>query len=83
MQPSSGWGGGVPDRVQDGSQDDLVGAALQDDLDVPLQQPRLGEELGLGGKWFRALRAVGFPLEGGTLQRNAARKVFRRTTADP
>lgn len=62
--------GGGPDRVQDGSQDDLVGAALQDNLDVPLQQPRLGEELGLGGKRLRGLRAVGFTLEGGTLQRN-------------
>lgn len=60
--------------MQDGSQDDLVGAALQDDLDVPLQQPRLGEELGLGGKRLRALRAIGFPLEGGTLERKDTEK---------
>lgn len=72
-----GWGG--PDRVQDGSQDDLVGAALQDDLDVPLQQPRLGEELGLGGKRLRALRAVGFPLESGALERKDAEKKFKKT----
>lgn len=63
--------------MQDGSQDDLVGAALQDDLDVPLQQPRLGEELGLGGKRLWALRAVGFPLEGGTLERkDTEKKIF-------
>lgn len=63
-----------PHRVQDGPQDDLVGAALQDDLDVPLQQPRLCEELGLGSKRLRGLCAVGFPLEGGTLRRRDARK---------
>lgn len=70
--PSLSERGSGPDRVQDGSQDDLVGAALQDYLDVPLQQSRLGEELGLGSKRLWGLRAVGFPLEGRTLQRNHA-----------
>lgn len=55
--------------MKDGAQDDLVGAALQDDLNIPLQQTGLCEEFGLGRELLRVLRAVGFPLERGALAR--------------
>lgn len=60
-------------RVEDGSQYDLVGAALQDDLNIPLEQTGLGEELGLGCEGLRRLRAVSFPPEHRTLGTRSAR----------
>ena len=53
--------------MHDGAQDDLVGAALHDDLHVALQQARLCEELGLGRVRLWGLQAVRLPLERGTL----------------
>lgn len=41
-----------PYRMKDGSQYDLIGAALQDDLNVSLQKTGLGEELGLCCEWL-------------------------------
>lgn len=61
-------------RVEDGSQDGLVGAGLQRDLHVSLQQTGLGEELGLGCKWLRRLCTVGFPLERRTLRTKVEQK---------
>lgn len=55
--------------MEDGTQDDLVGAALQDDLHVPLEQTRLREELGLGSEGLWRLRAVRLALERRTLER--------------
>lgn len=54
-------------RMEDGAQDDLVGAALQDDLNVSLEQTGLGEELGLCRKGLGRLGAVGLPPEHRTL----------------
>lgn len=54
--------------MQDGAQDVLVVAALQDYLHVPLQQPGLCEELGFGSKRLRDLRSIRLPLERGALQ---------------
>lgn len=54
-------------RVQDGAQDVLVVAALQDNLHIPLQQPRLREEFGFSRERLRHLR-VSLALEGGTLR---------------
>jgi len=68
-----GWVGGWvgSHRVQDGAQDDLVGAALHDDLHVPLQQAGLCEELGLRGEGLGGLHAVRLALERGALQTKA------------
>lgn len=63
------WGVSQSHRVEDGTQDDLVGAALQDDLHVPLEQTRLREELGLGSEGLWRLRAVRLALERRTLER--------------
>jgi hypothetical protein len=63
------WGVSQSHRVEDGTQDDLVGAALQDDLHVPLEQTRLREELGLGSEGLWRLRAVRLTLERRTLER--------------
>lgn len=38
--------------MKDGAQDVLVGAALQDDLNVSLQKSGFSEEFGLCCKWF-------------------------------
>lgn len=57
-----------PYWVEDGSQYDLVGAALQDDLHVSLEQAGLGEELGLCRKGLWRLCAIGLPSEHWTLE---------------
>lgn len=57
-----------PYRVEDGSQYDLVGAALQDDLNISLEETRLGEEFGLCCEGLRRLCAVGLPPEYWTLE---------------
>lgn len=54
-------------RVEDGAQDDLVRAALQNDLHVPLQEPRFGEEFGFCCKRLGCFRPICFPLERRTL----------------
>ena len=54
--------------VKYAAQDDLVGTALQDDLDIPLQQTRLCEELGLSCKRLWSLCAVCLTPDGGTLR---------------
>lgn len=56
-------------RVHNGAQYDLVGAALQDDLNVSLQKSGFGEEFGFCCKWLCKLRTIRFPLECGTLGR--------------
>ena len=55
-------------RVEDGAQNDLVGAAFQDDLNVSLQETRFGEELGLCCERLGRFCAVCFPPEHRTLQ---------------
>lgn len=60
--------------VKDGAQDDLVGAALQDDLHVPLQKTRLGEEFGLCCERLWWLCTICFPLECRTLQEGKKKK---------
>lgn len=56
-------------RVEDGAQDDLVGAGLQNDLHVSLQQARLGEELGLSCKGLWRLCPISFPFKCWTLRK--------------
>ena len=53
--------------MEDGAEQVLVGRALQDDLDVLLQQAHLREELGLRGKRLRLGAAVVLHLEHGAL----------------
>lgn len=55
-------------RVKDGSQYDLVWAALQNDLNVSLQETGFGEEFGLCCERLWCLCTVRFPLERGTLE---------------
>ena len=54
-------------RMHDGAQDDLIGAGLQDDLDVPLKEAGLGEELGLRSKRLNGLHAIWISLKCWTL----------------
>lgn len=66
-------------RVHDGSQYDLVGTALQDDLNVSLQKTRLREELGLRRKGLRRLCSICFPFERWTLERRKHVNIQTRT----
>lgn len=56
-------------RVKDGSQYDLVGATLQDDLNISLQETGFGEEFGLCCEWLWRLCTIRLPSECGTLER--------------
>lgn len=58
-----------PYRVKDGTQYDLVGAALQDDLNVSLQKTGFGEEFGLCCECLWCLCTIRFSLKRGTLGR--------------
>lgn len=66
--------------MEDGSQDDLVGAALQDDLNISLQKTGLCEEFGLGCERLRCLYAICFPLECGTLEDEITKNNNNRTS---
>ena len=50
-------------RMKDGAQYDLVGAALQNDLNISLQKTGFGEEFGLCSKRLWCFCTIRFPPE--------------------
>ncbi len=61
-------------RVKNGSQYDLVGAALQDDLNISLQKTGFGKELGLCCERLRRLCTICFPFECRALEKRQTNK---------
>lgn len=62
-------------RVQNCTQNVLVVAALQDDLDISLKQPRLSKKFGFCGKRLWCFTPIRFPSESWALKHKAGRRM--------